>query len=215
MAEEAPVVDSKGKKVKPAKIKKEKPPKEKKEKKSSPLLMFLGMFLFFLILIAGAVVLIYFNVGGIKQPIDEFLNFSNFAQEANMSVINDEKKKLDDKEKDLAKRENSLSVGQRELDEKEKALTAREAELKKREDALVTPTPSAGPGAPISSDLKIAISTLNEMEPAVAADILEGMTNQQYLMQIIRNMNKDVRAAILEVMDVTKARQIINSLNTD
>ncbi len=223
--EKAPKAPKPPKPPKAAKVKKEKPPKEKKEKKpksgGSPLMMFLGIFLFFLVLVAGGVVLVYFDIGGSKEIVNQFLNYSDFAQEAKLSIVQEAQKKVDSDKAEIEKKQTYFDVQNKDLDAKVKEIDEREAAVIKREQALESPSPSPGAsgqadsgGTAVSSDLKVAVKTLVAMDPADAAKILEGLTDEAYLMRIIRSMNGDARAAILTEMNTAKATSIIASLDT-
>lgn len=198
---------------KPKKIKPPKAPKGKKgnEKKSvSVLLVGLCIFFFFVLLNAVAYACIYFDVGGVKQPVNDLLNLSDIALTAEKADLEEREDKLKtESEQVLAERarveglEKEVKNRETSVARKEKELTTKLAELDAQQEAAEQQ----------EKDIVNTVTLLEMMDVDAAISILTEMPDKALLYKHFRAFSVKKQAEFLAKMDVELANEIIAELN--
>ena len=185
----------------------------KKEKKGNTLLLILIVLILTLIVAFGAIFM--FNFAGLKtetsmwisnipvlgkvlKPLVENKSPEMIAKEE----IEQEKRVLTVKEKDLIEQEKELKKREKELESKEKQLALKEQEveetLKKLSDKL--------------KSVQEQVQYLEKLDNTKAMNIIMSMDSKASAVQVLRNMKKEKAAAILALMDPLQAAQILEDL---
>ncbi|ADL68964.1 hypothetical protein BFT35_04535 [Thermoanaerobacterium thermosaccharolyticum] len=186
--------------------------KEETGNERRPLRLIIIIFIaIFIILVVG--LLFYFNIGGISNHTLKY--FSNIPILKGLIQVKpttnyaDELKKLtselNTKQKELQNAEISLSDKQKQIDELQLQLQKQQNEL----NSLKVQVNSK------KTDLKTLATYYENMDPQNAANILNQITDNNILIGILGNMNKDNASKILEQLDPKKAADITKILYTN
>ncbi|MDD4503232.1 MAG: hypothetical protein PHS15_00220 [Clostridiaceae bacterium] len=186
---------------------------KRKDRKGNTLLLLLIVLILASIVTFGAIFL--FNFAGLKaetsiwisnipvvgkllKPVVENKNPEQIAKEE----IEQDKRILAVKEKDLNEQKKELDNREKEIESKEKELTEKELQindtLQKLSDKLVS--------------IQEQVQYLEKVDNAKAMQIIMSMDDKASAVQILRNMKKEKAAAILALMDPLQAAQILEDL---
>lgn len=186
---------------------------KRKDRKGNTLLLLLIVLILASIVTFGAIFL--FNFAGLKaetsiwisnipvvgkllKPVVENKNPEQIAKEE----IEQDKRILAVKEKDLNEQKKELDNREKEIESKEKELTEKEFQindtLQKLSDKLVS--------------IQEQVQYLEKVDNAKAMQIIMSMDDKASAVQILRNMKKEKAAAILALMDPLQAAQILEDL---
>lgn len=187
--------------------------KEKKERKgNTPLLILIVLILTFIVSL-GAIFM--FNFAGLKaetsawisdlpvvgkllKPVMENKNPEQLAKEE----IEQEKRLLTVKEKELNEQEKELDTRQKEIESKEKELAEKELQIndtmQKLSDKIVS--------------IQEQVMYLEKVDNAKAMQIIMSMDDKASAVQVLRNMKTEKAAAILALMDPLQAAQILEDI---
>lgn len=177
-------------------------------RKSHLKLLFIILIIVFII--AGAGALFYFNIGGVdnyfliqlskvpllkgiihvEQPVSEVDKLKKLSDE-----LLQKQKILQEKEANLNDKQRQLENFQIQLDKKESDLNNYKLQLDSKK-----------------TDLKTLATYYENMDPQNAANILGKITDDNYILSILSNMNKDSVSQILENMDPARAAAITKIL---
>lgn len=137
-------------------------------------------------------------VGKLMKPVVEKKNFEQIAKEE----IDQEKRNMAVKQKELNEKEKELEKKAKELENKEKELAGKELQindtLQKLSDKL--------------SSIQEQVEYLEKVDNTKAMNIIMSMDDKATAVQILRNMKKDKASAILALMDPLQAAQILEDL---
>jgi flagellar motility protein MotE (MotC chaperone) len=168
------------------------------------------MIIFILIIAAVSGALFYFNIGGISNrvltQISKIPIFKNMISAKKVDNSQDQLKNLENelsqKEKKLNEREASLNDKQKQLDDLQMQLNKKESDLnnlKLQLDAKKT-------------SMKDLATYYDNMDPQNAAGILNKISDDNIVITILSNMNKDSASKILSFMNADRAAQITKIL---
>lgn len=137
-------------------------------------------------------------VGNLIKPIAE----NKTPEEIQLEMIENEKRVLDTREKELTEKEKMLEEKEKELANKEESLKIKETELEEKLDRLNTSL----------SSIAEQVEYLEKMDSSKAMQILSNMESKNTVVQIIRNMKKEKSSSILMLMDPLQAAQILEEI---
>lgn len=212
-----PDVDSKVKAdSKQGKKKEEKQKKERKEKKdrkgSTPLLILIVLILAFIITF-GAIFM--FNFAGLKAEASEWITDLPVIGKLLKPVLENKnpeqiaKEEIEQEKRVLAVREKDLNEHEKELDKREKGLESKERELAEKE-LQINDTLQKLSEKLIS--IQEQVLYLEKVDNAKAMQIIMSMDDKASAVQVLRNMKKEKAAAILALMDPLQAAQILEDI---
>ncbi|MBN2853867.1 MAG: hypothetical protein JXQ23_14145 [Clostridia bacterium] len=111
----------------------------------------------------------------------------------------------------------ALEDSRNELDKREKALAKNEEELNQKIETLKLEQDQLSENISDFENAVLEVSELGKiygsMEPKNAASILTAMPDENLMLKILKSMKSDEIAGILELMETTKAADIISKLN--
>ncbi len=180
------------------------PPREKKP--SSPLMITLRttalVSLLYILIIAGGAAALYFDLGGIREPVNRFFNMGDLAIEAQKSVLKDREDALALREKTLAGEKEASAALQAELLDLEKALDKRDKSLAESQQSVEElNTQLIGE----LENLEAAALIYERMDPATAAEVLIGIENNNFAVRVLKRMKPASAAKVLENMSTEDA----------
>lgn len=202
---------------KPPKEKKEKQPREKAERGDRRRRPGVAVFLIILCLIGAVVGMYYFNLFDIKTKVIDFF----ISQDTQYKQAIDAREKYEGKEEALNQRQVELAEKEKELTEKETQLNEREQDIKDQEKELKTSSSSSGSGsrtaagtAPDGLDQSQIALIMEGMKVDNAAAILNTITDNTWIAQLLGEMDEKRAGKILAAIDVEKAA-VITRLMSD
>lgn len=166
-----------------------------------------------IIIILGSGALFYFNVGGISDytlmNLSKIPLLKGFIQVKQPTNSEDKLKKLADelavKEKQLQDKETSLNDRQKQLETLQAQLDKQQSDLNNLKLQLDSK----------KTDLKTLATYYENMDPQNAANILNQIKDDNVLVSILSNMNKDSASKILEQLNPQRAASITKILFTN
>jgi multidrug efflux pump subunit AcrA (membrane-fusion protein) len=201
---------SKTKSAKPAakekKPAKERPVKDRKAAKEgtehkggSGFLTFVGVFLFFVLLTTVGLAVIYFNAG-IKEHVNNFLNFTEIPLQQKEIVLQDRENKLDNRAMEQVLRENELSILEADIAVREAVLAAKEQNLTLLEAQY---RELIGRLIPKVDELEVRVSDFERLTVARRVQLINALveSNQrEYVLLLLTQVRPRVRIEVLENM---------------
>ncbi|AFK86792.1 MULTISPECIES: MotE family protein [Thermoanaerobacterium] len=174
-----------------------------------PLRLFIVVLIsLFVVLLVG--LLFYFNIGGISNHTLKILSnvpvLKGLIQVKPATNYADEIKKLNE---ELSIKQKELQSVQSALSDKEKNIEDLQSQLQKQQDEINNLKAQSNTK---KTDLKTLATYYESMDPANAANILNQITDNNVLIGILSNMNKDNASKILEQLDPKKAADITKIL---
>lgn len=166
--------------------------------------------LLFVVIAAG--LLVFFNVGGIRDTVMGFLFSSKAGSnqqseeslklQQELKALEDEKNRLKDFENQLNTLKSQLESRQQELEQRELKLQEREKEIDELQQKLSAQF----------ENIKDIAKLYENMEGEQAASILSEMSDNQLVIQILKNMSEEKSAEILGLMDAKKAADLTRQM---
>lgn len=186
--------------------------KEETGNEKRPLRLSIIIFIaIFIILVVG--LLFYFNIGGISSHALKYLSnvpvLKGLIQVKPTTNYADEIKKLNE---ELSIKQKELQSVQSALSDKEKRIEQLQSQLQKQQDEINSLKVQSNAK---KTDLKTLATYYENMDPQNAANILNQITDNNILIGILGNMNKDNASKILEQLDPKKAADITKILYTN
>jgi len=159
--------------------------------------------------------ILIFNIGGAKSSVLNYMSTwpvvgklikpiaeNKTPEEIQLEMIENEKRGLEKKEKELNDKEKMLEEREKELASKEESLKEMETQLKEKMDKLNTSL----------SSIAEQVEYLEKMDSSKAMQILSNMESKDTVVQILRNMKKEKSSSILMLMDPLQAAQILEEI---
>ena len=195
----------------PTAAKKAAPPQKPKKKISGGLVVAL----FFLILIAGAVGVVYFDLGGFKDVAVTALKL-NEPTSAQLEKEAAREKAFADKENALLAVEEEQKATAKELKAREKAVTAAEADLAERDAALTQMETELNKLSESLNaeqlDLDAAVQMFSNMDAKRAAKALSGIDEPADIALLLLHMDSVKSALILNNMRSSLATKVMTEI---
>lgn len=176
---------------------------------------FLILVIIFLTAIIALGGIFIFNIGGAKSSILNYMSTwpivgnlikpiaeNKTPEEIQLEMIENEKRALDTREKELIEKEKMLEEKEKELASKEESLKIKETELEEKLDRINTSL----------SSIAEQVEYLEKMDSSKAMQILSNMESKDTVVQILRNMKKEKSSSILMLMDPLQAAQILEEI---
>ena len=161
-----------------------------------------------IIAVIGFFVMVYFNIGGLKNTAAELLALDVPAAadaalaEQQIQQAQDERAAIEQKERELNKKEDALADLDEELAAKEEAINAaieqhasEEAQAKAEQEELLA-----------------AALIFEQMDAGNAAEAISGLETAQEMAQLLMNMASEKAAEILDEMDSELASEIASAM---
>lgn len=179
--------------------------KKRKKKKVS----FGGIFsIFLLIVIAGVVGVIYFDLFGSRQILVDVLELGKPTQ-VQLDELNAKISELATKEEEYNSTIFNLNKREKEVTDKEKELDAKEKELENKESELNTLKNSVVSG---KNDLKTMAKMFELMDAKKAAKAIGDMEKVEDIIVLLANMDSEKSALILDNIDTKMATKIMDEV---
>lgn len=179
--------------------------KKRKKKKVS----FGGIFsIFLLIVIAGVVGVLYFNLFGARQILADVLELGKPTQ-AQLDEVNAKISELETKEEEYNSTIFNLNKREKEVTDKEKELDAKEKDLEKKETELTILKNSVQTG---QKDINSMAKMFELMDAKKAAKALSDMEKVEDIIVLLANMDSEKSALILNNMDSKMATKIMDEV---
>ncbi|MHB1313887.1 MAG: MotE family protein [Christensenellales bacterium] len=157
---------------------------------------------------AGVIAMVYFDLGGFKDLAVSALNL-DIPSNAQIAESESGRQEMETKQAQInqalaeqAKTVQELERKQIYLAQQEQLLAARQAELDKQEQAFKAK----------QSSMEAMVSIIEQMDPAVAAKTLEKMKNISDMVRLLTNMSSEKAALILNNISLSVAAQIASHM---
>ena len=200
--------------IKPAQVGKAAPPQPQKPKKKISAGAVLAIFLLVVIIAAG--VLVYLNVGGLRQTLVTFLQAGLAAEGETETItaaeLEQRQKELDDRAAELDAQADRLRQKSKELSNKEKELKDKDAELKDREEALASAEASAQQAQAAQNDLEATAKIFAAMDSKVAATAISGLGSVDDMVALLLKIPSDKAADIVSNMEAKLATKVLSEM---
>ncbi|MGI5918243.1 MAG: hypothetical protein ACOX8N_01085 [Christensenellales bacterium] len=189
-------------------------PQPQKSKKKISAGAVLAIFLLVVIIAAG--VLVYLNVGGLRQKLVTFLQ-AGLAVEGETEAITaaeleQKQKELDDRAAELDAQADRLRKKSKELSDKEKELKDWDAELKDREEALASAETSVQQAQVAQNDLEATAKIFAAMDSKVAATAISGLDSVDDMVALLLKIPSNKAADIVSNMEAKLATKVLSEM---
>ncbi len=169
------------------------------------------------VLIIGAVALVYLNVGGLRQKLADALQTEPVTAEGETAAVDAAElekmqSELEVLSADLNDQSAKLKEKTKELKDKEQLLNERETALKAREEAVAGVEDSITRDQQAQEDLLATAKIFEQMEAAVAATAISGLSAVEDMVALLRVMPSDKAAAILGHMEAKLATRVLSEM---
>lgn len=164
------------------------------------LLVFLVMMLIF----AGSVAAVYFDLAGVKEKVLLVLQEGNSPYQNQYDELAERGRQLDARETQAHDLEAQLEERRLELEKRDTQLSNFEQTLLSRQDEIVVREEELDKA---DNDLKLFVAMLEKMEPAEAAKIL-GASDIMRITRVLRMMKETVASSILAAMEEGLSQQV-------
>lgn len=163
-----------------------------------------------IVLIAGAVAAVYFDIGGAKQIAASLLKLDapvsaegGTENSAAVEQLDQREKTLDEKEQELSKKEDELNTKEQELGTKEQDITQRESAVKETEKTIDEQ----------QKEYYTSVAQIYEkMDVKKAAKAISGLASTQEMAQVLLYMTKDQAGKVMDQINATVATQILSEM---
>lgn len=167
---------------------------------AAALLVFLLMMLVF----AGSLAAVYFNIGGVKDKVLLVLQEGESPYQNQYDEIDQQIRRLDARDSDLRNLESQLETRRTDLENKDRELAALEQTLLQRQDELIARAEELDA---TEKDLDLLVTMLEKMSATDAAKIL-GNSDVARITRVLRKMKQAKASEILAKMDTMLASQV-------
>lgn len=172
--------------------------------------------IFLIVVLIAAGVLVYLNVGGIRQMLVTFLQ-AGLPQEGETESITAAEleqwqRELDEKAADLDAESEKLKKKSKQLSDREKELKDRESELTVREQALASAEASVQQTQEAQDDLETTARIFEAMDPKVAATAISGLSSVDDMVALLRKIPSETAAAIVSNMEAKLATRVLSEM---
>lgn len=183
----------------------QKPPQKKKKKMSAGALGCIVL----VVLFAGALAAVYFDLGGTKQIAASLLKIEPVRTEAD-EQIKAKQDELDELMKTLDKKESDLDLREDELSTREDGLSAKEGELTQREAAVVKEETEAD--AQREAYLKTVAERFGKMDVKKAASAIAGMETAEDMAKLLLYIPTEQAALVMNQMKSALVTEILSEM---
>ena len=200
--------------IRPAQAGKAAPAQPQKSKKKISAGAVLAIFLLVVIIAAG--VLVYLNVGGLRQMLVTYLQTGLAAEGETEAItaaeLEQKQKELDARATELDAQAERLRKKSKELNDKEKELNGLETQLALREEAVANAEASVQQAQAAQDDLEATAKIFAAMDSKVAATAISGLGSVDDMVALLLKIPSDKAADIVSNMEAKLATKVLSEM---